>query len=146
MYINPNKPLLMLVLAFSEHVTVVLTYIGTFSFVAFPLPGKRFFMIFRWFTFLLHKSQVLPEPLSEIFHFLPSSFSITLPSFIFLHNISLPIILSYIYVTFCLSASLACEVREVRDITCLMSQSLEQKLVHSRVSMNICCVNECIKQ
>lgn len=146
MYMDPNTPLLMLVLAFSEHVTVVLTYSRAFSLVAFPLPGKLFFTIFIWYTFLLHKSQVLPEALSENFHFLPSSFSITLPSFIFLHNISLPIILSYIYVTFCLSASLACEVHEVRDITCLMSQSLEQKLVHSRVSMNICCINECIKQ
>ena len=100
LYVNPNTPLLMLVLAFSEHITVVLTYIGAFSLVAFPLPGNLFFMIFRWFTFLLHKSQVLPEPLSEKLHFLPSSFSITLPSFIFLHNISLPVILSsniYIY-------------------------------------------------
>ena len=84
----------MLVLAFSEHITVVLTYIGAFSLVAFPLPGNLFFMIFRWFTFLLHKSQVLPEPLSEKLHFRPSSFSITLPSFIVLHNISLPVILS----------------------------------------------------
>ena len=94
---DPNTPLLMLVLAFSEHVMVVLTYARAFSLVAFPLPGKLFFTIFIWYTFLLHKSQVLPEALSENFHFLPSSFSIALPSFIFLHNISLPIILSYIY-------------------------------------------------
>ena len=43
----------MLVLAFSEHITVVLTYIGAFSLVAFPLPGNLFFMIFRWFRNML---------------------------------------------------------------------------------------------
>ena len=74
----------MLLLAFSERITVVLTYTGAFSLVAFPLPGQLFFVILGWFTFLLHKSQVPPEPLNEklpfssliiLYHFSQLSFS-----------------------------------------------------------------------
>lgn len=112
----------------------------------FPLPEKPFPMIFTWFTSLLH---ILRKPPSEKFHLCPLSFSITLLSFIFLQNISLPGILSYVFmIRFCLSSSPACKFHEVGGIVCLIyyPQSLDNSwCIHSRGLVNIFWMSECTK-